>query len=93
VSDNLLIFGAPESSPDMFHAVPTGIIDPFLYVESDGRRAATISVLDAHKVEPMGIEILDPYDLGADEDRRPARVRPPGGRHGYSCRVLHRECP
>jgi Xaa-Pro aminopeptidase len=66
-SDNLLIFGAPEASPDMFHAVPTGIIDPFLYVESDGRRAATISVLDAHKVEPMGIEILDPYDLGADE--------------------------
>src|SRR5262245_37275193 len=51
----------------MFHAIPTGIIDPFLYVESDGRRGATVTVLDAHKVEPYGIEILDPYDLGADE--------------------------
>jgi Xaa-Pro aminopeptidase len=67
VKSNLLIFGAPESSPDMFHAVPAGIIDPFLYVETDGRRAATVSVLDAHKVEPYGIEILDPFELGADE--------------------------
>jgi Xaa-Pro aminopeptidase len=67
VTDTLLIFGAPDSSPDLFHAVPTGIIDPFLYVETDGRRAATVSVLDADKVAPMGIEIVDPYDLGADE--------------------------
>jgi len=67
VSDNLLIFGAPESSPDLFHAIPTGIIDPFLYLEADGRRGATVTVLDAHKVEPYGVEVLDPYDLGADE--------------------------
>jgi Xaa-Pro aminopeptidase len=66
-SDNLLIFGAPESSPDLFHEIPVGIIDPFLYVEADGRRGATVTVLDKHKVEPYGIEILDPYDLGADE--------------------------
>jgi Xaa-Pro aminopeptidase len=67
VTDTLLIYGAPESSPDLFHAIPTGIIDPFLYVETNGRRGATVTVLDAHKVEPYGIEILDPYDLGADE--------------------------
>jgi Xaa-Pro aminopeptidase len=67
VTNNLLIFGAPETSPDLFHAIPTGIIDPFLYVESNGRRAATVTVLDADKVAPLGIEILDPYDLGADE--------------------------
>ncbi len=66
-SDNLLIFGAPESSPDLFHEIPVGIIDPFLYVEANGRRGATVTVLDAHKVNPYGIEILDPYDLGADE--------------------------
>jgi Xaa-Pro aminopeptidase len=63
----LLIYGAPELSADLFHAVPTGIIDPFLYLESDGRRAATVSQLDADKVSSLGIEILDPYDLGADE--------------------------
>jgi Xaa-Pro aminopeptidase len=66
-SDHLLIFGAPETSPDLFHAIPTGIIDPFIYIEANGRRAATVTVLDAHKVEPFGVEILDPYELGADE--------------------------
>jgi Xaa-Pro aminopeptidase len=63
----LLIYGAPGLSADLFHAVPTGIIDPFLYLESNGRRAATVSQLDADKVSSLGIEILDPYDLGADE--------------------------
>ena len=65
-SEALVIYGAPELSADLFHAVP-GIIDPFLYIESDGRRAATVSQLDADKVTALGIEILDPYELGADE--------------------------
>ena len=63
----LLIYGSPELSADLFHAIPAGIIDPFLYVERNGRRAATVSVLDADKVSAMGIEVVDPYDLGADE--------------------------
>ncbi len=67
MTDALLIYGSPEHSADMFHAVPTGIIDPFLYIESNGTRAATISVLDSHKVEPWGIEVYDLFDLGADE--------------------------
>jgi Xaa-Pro aminopeptidase len=33
----------------------------------DGRRAATVSVLDADKVAALGIDILDPSTLGADE--------------------------
>ena len=64
---NLLIYGAPESSPDLFHAIPEGIIDPFLYAEVDGRRAATVSVLDADKVRALGIEVIDLFELGADE--------------------------
>ena len=64
---SLLIYGAPESSPDLFHAVPTQIIDPFLYVETNGTRAATVTVLDADKLTPLGIEIIDLYELGADE--------------------------
>ena len=45
--DAIVIFGAPAGSPDLFHVIPTGIIDPFLYVEADGRRGATVTVLDA----------------------------------------------
>ena len=65
--DALLVYGAPETSADLFHAIPAGIIDPFLYLENGDRRAATVSVLDASKVESLGIEILDPAVLGRDE--------------------------
>ena len=64
----LLIHGAPDGLPDLFHSIPAGIIDPFLYAELDGRRVATVSVLDADKVSPLGIEVLDVFaELGADE--------------------------
>ena len=33
----LLLYAAPEQSADLFHAIPAGIVDPFLYTE-DGRR-------------------------------------------------------
>ena len=64
---NILIYGSPDGSPDMFHTIPSPIIDPFLYIEADGRRGATVTILDEHKVSPFGIEIIDPYELGADE--------------------------
>jgi Xaa-Pro aminopeptidase len=67
MTDTLLLYGAPDASPDLFHAIPAGIVDPFLYVETNGRRAATVSVLDADKVAPLGIEIVDIYELGADD--------------------------
>jgi Xaa-Pro aminopeptidase len=47
--------------------VPLGIGDPFLYLEHDGRRVATVSVLEADKVSALGIEVLDPAQLGQDE--------------------------
>jgi Xaa-Pro aminopeptidase len=62
-----LIYGSPDVSPDLFHEIPTPIIDPFLYLESNGTRAATVTMLDEHKVSPYGIEIVDPYELGIDE--------------------------
>jgi|SRR5919108_826870 Xaa-Pro aminopeptidase len=64
---DVLIYGAPDASPDLFHAIPVGIVDPFLYAEADGRRAATVSVLDADKVRALGIGVIDPAQLGADE--------------------------
>jgi Xaa-Pro aminopeptidase len=67
LSEATVLYAAPELSADLFHAVPVAIIDPFLYVETDGRRAAAIGQLDADKVASLGIEIIDPYDLGRDE--------------------------
>src|SRR3954453_7954297 len=51
----------------MFHAVPLGIGDPFLYLEDGERRVATVSVLEADKVSALGIEVIDPATLGSDE--------------------------
>jgi Xaa-Pro aminopeptidase len=51
----------------MFHAVPLGIGDPFLYLEDGERRVATVSVLEADKVSALGIEVIDPAKLGSDE--------------------------
>jgi len=67
VDEALLIYASPEQSADLFRAIPAGIIDPFLYVEAGGRRAATVSVLDADKVRALGVEIVDPYSLGRDD--------------------------
>jgi len=63
----VLIYGAPDTSPDLFHAIPVGIIDPFLYAEARGRRVATVSVLDADKVRALGIDVIDRAELGDDE--------------------------
>jgi Xaa-Pro aminopeptidase len=63
----ILIFDAPERSADLFHAVPLAIVDPFLYLEADGRRVAVISVLEADKVSALGIDVIDPAALGQDD--------------------------
>jgi Xaa-Pro aminopeptidase len=65
--DVILLYGAPEADPDLFHAVPTGIGDPFLYAEIGGRRVGFISVLDADNARATGIEVVDPLTLGRDE--------------------------
>jgi Xaa-Pro aminopeptidase len=87
MSEPVLLYGAPGSSADLWHAVPVGIIDPFLYLEAGDRRAATVSVLDADKVHDLGIEILDPYVLGRDELL--AAGRPP---HEIDAEISLRAC-
>src|SRR5215213_1207666 len=84
---DVLIYGAPEASPDLFHAIPVGIGDPFLYAEAAGRRVATPSVLDADKVARLGIEILDPSTLGAD-----ALFAEGMGRHAVALEIALRAC-
>jgi Xaa-Pro aminopeptidase len=63
----LLIHADTERSADLFHAIPFTIGDPFLYAEWEDRRAAVISVLDAHKVREAGVEVHDPSGFGSDE--------------------------
>jgi Xaa-Pro aminopeptidase len=65
--DAIVIYGAPAANTDLFHVIPAGIVDPFLYVETQDCRVATVSVLDAADVEPHGVEVLDPALLGRDE--------------------------
>jgi Xaa-Pro aminopeptidase len=71
----------------MFHAIPVGIIDPFLYAEVDGRRAATVSVLDADKVAALGIEVMDPSTLGGD-----ALLASGISRHEFALEIALRAC-
>ena len=62
------MYAAPDPSTDLFHAIPPAIIDPFLYVEADGRRVALIGVLDAtDKVARARDRDPRPGALGADE--------------------------
>jgi Xaa-Pro aminopeptidase len=72
------LYGSPESLPDLFHAVPAGITDPFLYAEAGGRRVAVVSVLDADNARATGVEVLDPTALGRDtlleSGRRPHEI-------------------
>jgi Xaa-Pro aminopeptidase len=63
----LLLHADTERSADLFHAIPFTIIDPFMYVEWEDRRAAVISVLDGDKVREAGIEVFDPSRFGNDE--------------------------
>jgi Xaa-Pro aminopeptidase len=67
VADPVLLYGAPESSTDLFAVVPAGIGDPFLYAEVGDRRVAVITVLDADNARATGVEVLDPTALGRDE--------------------------
>ena len=70
---DVLIYGAPELSADLFHAVPPAIGDPFLYLENDGRRVATVIACSTRdKVTAHGVEVLDPCDA---RPRRAARRR------------------
>jgi Xaa-Pro aminopeptidase len=64
---DLLLYGDTERYADLFHAIPVGITDGFLYLEAAGRRAATVSVLEKDKVEALGIEVIDPITLGQDD--------------------------
>jgi Xaa-Pro aminopeptidase len=66
---DVLIFGDTIHSPELRHEVPATVVDPFLYVERDGRRIAVVGSLDAGSITAAApdLEILAPEELGFDE--------------------------
>lgn len=66
---NLILYADTETSTDLFSAIPASIGDPFLYVETGGRRVAVIASLDAGTVRAAapGVEVIDPETYGRRE--------------------------
>ncbi len=66
---NLLIWGDTETSPALRHEVPVDIGDPFLYLESDGRRVVVTSALEEVRIARAApdLERILIDDLGRDE--------------------------
>ena len=65
----ILICADSIRSPDMRHAVPVAVPDPFLYVERDGTRAAVVTAFEAPRIAAAdpGVETMPPETLGIDE--------------------------
>jgi Xaa-Pro aminopeptidase len=65
----LLICGDTLRSPELRHEVPLGILDPFLYLETDGRRAVLTNVLEADRIARHAPELerLLGEQLGRDD--------------------------
>jgi Xaa-Pro aminopeptidase len=64
----VLIYGDSIRSPALRHEVPVAILDPFLYLESNGRRAVIASALERTRLEEAGgLELIGLEDLGWDE--------------------------
>jgi Xaa-Pro aminopeptidase len=66
---NVLIYGDTTTSPAMRHELPLAIGDPFLYLESDGRRAVLTNALEEARITQAApdVERLLEDALGRDE--------------------------
>jgi Xaa-Pro aminopeptidase len=65
----VLIHADSIRSADMRHAVPVAVPDPFLYVESNGTRAAVVTAFEVPRIAAAdpGIETIPLEALGLDE--------------------------
>ena len=66
---DLLIIADSIRSPDMRHAVPVAIGDPFLYAERDGRASVLVASFERERVEALaaGLDVRTFEDAGVDE--------------------------
>jgi Xaa-Pro aminopeptidase len=83
----ILLYGATTRSPELRHEVPLAIVDPFLFVEVDGRRIVVAGELEIPRLERVdGVEVVPSESLGAGELR--ARLPYPAA----SFEVVRRAC-
>ena len=66
---NILIYGDTLTSPAMRHEVPIAIGDPFLYLETDGRKAVLTNSLEDARIarDAPELERMLEEQLGRDE--------------------------
>jgi Xaa-Pro aminopeptidase len=66
---NVLIYGNTETSPALRHEVPLAIIDAFLYLEAEGRRAVLTNPLEDARIAQAAsdVELLLEDALGRDD--------------------------
>jgi Xaa-Pro aminopeptidase len=68
VADGVLIYADSFRSPDMRHAVPLGVPDPFLYAEENGSRHVFASSMEATRLRDLGLfDVHTSENLGMDE--------------------------
>jgi Xaa-Pro aminopeptidase len=54
---NVLIYGNTETSPALRHEVPLAISDPFLYLETEGRRAVLTNALEDARIARAAADV------------------------------------
>lgn len=68
MADAVLIYADSFRSPDMRHAVPLGVPDPFLYAEQNGSRHVFASSMEAGRLRELGLFAVHPHeDFGLDD--------------------------
>jgi Xaa-Pro aminopeptidase len=74
---DVLIYGDTQTSAAMRHEVPLTIVDPFLYLETDGRRVVLTSTLEESRIADRvpDLECLLIDALGWEELRDEGRSR------------------
>jgi Xaa-Pro aminopeptidase len=66
--ETVLIYGDSFRSPDMRHAVPLGVPDPFLYAEQNGSRHVFASSMEATRLRELGLfDVHTHEEFGYDE--------------------------
>lgn len=75
---NILIYGDTLTSSSMRHEVPISIGDPFLYLETDGRRVVLTNGLEDGRIarDAPDLERMLEEELGRDELIASGRSRP-----------------
>ena len=67
MADTVLIYADSFRSPDMRHAVPLGVPDPFLFAEESGNRHVFVSSMEATRLRELGLFEVHPHEeLGMD---------------------------